>query len=80
MGDAHMGFCVWKQGCWFESSPLQFELYSRGLYNDKKVRGVHGTPTRVNLNVCGWGLEGKWENLPIKLMFQFIFQITCLSL
>lgn len=46
----------------------------------RKVGVFMGHPQRVNLNVCGWGLEGKWENLPIKLMFQFIFQITCLSL
>lgn len=57
------------------------ELFSRNSLNDKRIRGVRGTPIKGELvNVCGWGVEGKWENLPIKLMFQFIFQITCLSL
>lgn len=45
----------------------------------REIRGVRDTKGEL-VNVCGWGLEGKWENLPIKLMFQFIFQITCLSL
>lgn len=56
------------------------ELYGRDSTNDKKIRGVHGTPTEGELE-CVWvGAGGKVGNLPIKLMFQFIFQITCLSL
>lgn len=54
-------------------------LCSKDSTNDK-IRVFVGHLWRMNLYVCGWGLVGKWDNLPIKLMFQFIFQITCLSL
>lgn len=55
------------------------ELYSRD-HNNEKIEGVHGTPMEGEFE-CMWvGAGGEMENLPIKLMFQFIFQITCLSL
>lgn len=46
----------------------------------RNLRGVHGTPMEGEFE-CMWvGAGGEMGNLPIKLMFQFIFQITCPSL
>lgn len=44
------------------------------------MKGVHGTPTEGEFECVVGGWWGYGENLPIKLMFQFIFQITCLSM
>lgn len=44
MGDAHEIFCVWKRGSWFESSPLQFELYSRDSIMIRKSGVFLGHP------------------------------------
>lgn len=51
-----MRLSVWKQGCGFERSPLQSELYGRDS-TDNKIRGVHGTPTEGELE-CVWAGAG----------------------
>lgn len=73
-----MRFSLWKQG--FLKKGVHCDLNCM-VGTPQIIKGVHRTPTEGERECVGLGvLVGKWGNLPIKLMFQFIFQITCLSM